>query len=90
VLLRPRYAEFLCGAADRTAGAGLPEFIARESSEFLRCGDRRMNERAAHLVDDVIPFVPVRQWVFMLPYRLRYLVAWDHRLSRAVLAIRFR
>ena len=24
-----------------------------------------MTERAAHLVDDVIPFVPVRQWVLI-------------------------
>ena len=29
-----------------------------------------MAERAAHLVDDVFPIVPVRQWVFSLPHRL--------------------
>jgi hypothetical protein len=46
-----------------------------------------MTERAAHLVDEVIPFVPVRQWVLTLPYRLRFLLAWDHGLSRAVLAV---
>jgi hypothetical protein len=49
-----------------------------------------MTERAAHLVDEVIPSVPVRQWVLTLPYRLRYLLAWDHALSRAVLAIHVR
>jgi hypothetical protein len=49
-----------------------------------------MTERAAHLVDEVIPFVPVRRWVLTLPYRLRYLVAWDHGLSRAVLAVHTR
>jgi len=27
-----------------------------------------MTERAAHLADEVIPFVPVRQWVLTLPY----------------------
>jgi hypothetical protein len=26
------------------------------------CGGRRMTERAAHLVDEVVPRVPVRQW----------------------------
>jgi Transposase zinc-binding domain len=36
------------------------------------CGGRRMTERAAHLVDEVLPWVPVRQWVLTLPYRLRY------------------
>jgi len=48
------------------------------------CGGRRMAERAAHLVDDVFPVVPVRQWVLSLPHRLRYVLAWDHALCRAV------
>jgi hypothetical protein len=43
-----------------------------------------MAERAAHLVDDVFPVVPVRQWVLSLPHRLRYVLAWDHALCRAV------
>jgi hypothetical protein len=30
------------------------------------CGGRRMAERAAHLVDQVFPVVPVRQWVLTL------------------------
>ena len=48
------------------------------------CGGRRMAERAAHLVDHVLPDVPIRQWVLSLPHRLRYLLAWDHDLCRAV------
>jgi hypothetical protein len=36
-----------------------------------------MAERAASLVDEVLPRVPVRQWVLTLPYRLRYRLAWD-------------
>jgi len=44
-----------------------------------------MTERAAHLVDAVLPSVPVRQWVLTMPYRLRYQMAWNHGLSRAVL-----
>jgi hypothetical protein len=31
-----------------------------------------MTERAAHLVDHVIPRVPVRQWMLTLPHRFRY------------------
>ena len=46
-----------------------------------------MTERAAHLVDEVLPRVPVRQWVLTVPYRLRYQMAWDHALSRAVLGV---
>ena len=51
------------------------------------CGGRRMTERAAHLVDAVLPWVPVRQWVLTMPYRLRYQMAWNHALSRAVLRV---
>jgi hypothetical protein len=43
--------------------------------------------RAAHLVDAVLPWVPVRQWVLTVPYRLRYQMAWNHGLSRAVLRV---
>ena len=44
-----------------------------------------MAEQAAHLVDAVLPFVPVRQWVLTVPHRLRYRLAFDHALIRAVL-----
>jgi hypothetical protein len=46
-----------------------------------------MTERAAHLVDYVFPDVPVRQWVLTLPPRVRYVLAWDHALCRAVVAV---
>jgi hypothetical protein len=49
-----------------------------------RCGGRRMAERSAHLIDHVFPDVAVRQWVLSLPHRLRYLLAWDQELCRAV------
>ena len=51
------------------------------------CCGRRMAEQAAHLVDGVLGGLPVRQWVLTLPYRLRYALAWDHRLCRAVLSL---
>ena len=47
------------------------------------CGVRRMVERAAHLVDHVLPNEPVRQWVLRFPSRVRYQLAWDHDLRRA-------
>jgi len=46
-----------------------------------------MTERAAHVVDHVLPRAPVRQWVLKLPFELRYRLAWDHHLCRAVLAV---
>jgi hypothetical protein len=47
-----------------------------------------MAERAAHLVEHVFPpDVPVRQWVLSVPHRLRYRLAYDHRLCRTVLGV---
>ena len=46
-----------------------------------------MAERAAHLVDHVMPLVPTRQWVLTLPYRLRYRLGYDHELCKRVLRI---
>ena len=39
------------------------------------CNGRRMAQTAAHLVDRVIPPVPVRQWVVSVPKRLRGFLA---------------
>lgn len=44
----------------------------------------------AHLLDHVFPSVPVRQWVLSLPHRIRYLLAWDHALCRAVVGVYMR
>ena len=49
------------------------------------CGGRRMADTAAHLVDRVLPAVPIRQWVLTLPYPLRYRCAYDRSLTSDVL-----
>jgi len=46
-----------------------------------------MASLAAHLVDDVLGGLPVRQWVLTTPHRLRYALAYDQRLCRRVLAV---
>ena len=51
------------------------------------CGTRRMAEAAAHLVDHVIPTVPVRQWVLSFPIPLRSLLAVHPDLLLPVLQI---
>ena len=51
------------------------------------CGARRMAETAAHLVDHVIPEVPVRQWVLSLPIPLRLLLAAQPELITPVLQV---
>jgi hypothetical protein len=49
---------------------------------------RHMAQTAAHLVDHVVPPVPVRQWVISVPKRLRGVVA-DRPRAVAVLAVTF-
>ena len=51
------------------------------------CGARRMAETAAHLVDHVIPRVPVRQWVLSFPIPLRFLLAANPHLLSPVLQV---
>jgi len=51
------------------------------------CGGRRMADTAAHLVDRVIPDVPVRQWVLSPPHALRYRLAYDPRLLAVLIRI---
>ena len=48
------------------------------------CGGRRMADTAAWLVDRVLPEVPIRQWVLMLPFALRYRMACDAERTAAV------
>jgi hypothetical protein len=51
------------------------------------CGARRMAETVAHLVDYVIPRVPVRQWVLSFPIPLRFLFASKPHLLAPVLQV---
>ena len=51
------------------------------------CSGRRMADTAARLVDDVLPRVPVRQWVLSFPYEIRYRLAYDGEWVSAVLAV---
>lgn len=49
------------------------------------CGGRRMADTAAHLVDRVLPAVPVRQWVLTVPFPLRRMMAFNAKLTSEVL-----
>jgi Putative transposase/Transposase zinc-binding domain len=81
------FARFHCDACGHDR---LVPFSCKGRGFCPSCGGRRMAERAAHLVDHVLPDVPIRQWVLSLPYRLRYLLAWDHDLCRAVVSVHAR
>jgi hypothetical protein len=60
-------------------------FSCKGRSVCPSCAGRRMNNTAAHIVDRVIPAVPVRQWVLSLPYDLRALAACDAKLLKRII-----
>jgi hypothetical protein len=48
------------------------------------CGERRMAEAAIHLVDELLPLVPVRQFVITFPVQLRLWMARSKSLCAKV------
>ncbi len=70
----------------------LVAFSCKRRGFFPSCGAKRMTQTAAHLVDNVIPHVPVRQWVRVyqvrLPIPLRLLLAAQPKLLTTVLLSR--
>jgi hypothetical protein len=73
-----RFRCFGCGTDDLVA------FSCKGRGFCPSCGGRRMAESAAHLVDHVLPWVPVRQWVLSFPWALRYVLARRPALCGAV------
>ena len=54
------------------------------------CGARRMVDSAALLVDQILPYQPMRQWVLSVPFPLRFLFASNPKVMTKALAIVYR
>ncbi len=65
-------------------------FSCKERGTCPSCAGRTMANCAAHLVDRVLPNVPIRQWVLSLPFDLRALAAKHPALVSAIDRILFR
>lgn len=65
----------------------LVAFSCKKRGFCPSCGGKRMNEVAAHLVDSVIPHVPIRQWVISFPFSVRYSLSYKPQLVTGVLSI---
>ena len=68
----------------------LVAFSCKKRGFCPSCGARRMAETAALLADEVLPEGPLRQWVFSLPYALRFLLATDPDALTLVLGAVYR
>ena len=80
-------------ARARCASCGydfLVAFSCKGRGACPSCSAKRMAETAAHLVDHVLPHVPVRQFVLSLPKRLRPYLHHRPRTASAVLHILLR
>jgi hypothetical protein len=78
-ILRLRYGE--CGHDKLLA------FSCKRRGFCPSRGARRMSQTAAHLMDHVIPHVPVRQWVLSLPIPLHVPAAAQPELVTPVLQV---
>lgn len=78
---------FLRAKCDSCAHEKLVAFSCKRRGFCPSCGVRRMVESAAHLVDEVFPKKPLRQWVVTFPFQVRFLLAQDAKLMSAVLRV---
>ena len=62
----------------------LVAFSCKKRGFCPSCGAKRMAETAAHLVENIIPRVKVRQYVLSVPIPLRYWMASDKKLLAKV------
>ncbi|WP_413580750.1 transposase zinc-binding domain-containing protein [Bdellovibrio sp. HCB288] len=67
--------------------SGIIPFSCKRRGFCPSCCARRMNDEAAHLVDAVIPEIPVRQWVLSFPFKMRFLMARNQGLMNKALKI---
>jgi ribosomal protein S27E len=54
------------------------------------CGARRMADSAALLVDEILPYQRMRQWVLSVPFPLRFLFASNPKAMTRALGIAYR
>jgi hypothetical protein len=75
---------------DDCAAERLVAFSCKGRGVCPSCNARRMVEVAAHLNDQVLPPLPIRQWVLSVPKRIRPFFHHDPALAGAVLRVLLR
>jgi hypothetical protein len=72
-------------ACSRCGHSMVVAFSCKRRGFCPSCTGRRSADVAAHMVDDVFPEVPIRQWVCSFPWSLRTPLGYDRRLCAAVM-----
>jgi hypothetical protein len=83
-ILAHGFARFHCGHCQKDK---LVAYSCKGRTVCPSCTGRRMADSAKHLVENVIPDVPVRQWVLSLPYKHRFILSSDKKLLSLILGI---
>ena len=78
------FARVRCGSCGDEHLVG---FSCKRRGVCPSCTTRRAVDAAAHLVDAVLPQVPMRQWVLSLPIKVRWVLARRPGLVGRVLAV---
>jgi len=78
---------FLRAKCESCNNEQLVAFSCKRRGFCPSCGGRRMSESAIHLVDEVLPIKPVRQWVISFPIQIRLLLAVRPKIMSEVLNI---
>ena len=76
---------FLRVFCDGCSESRLVPFSCKRRNVCGSCMGRRMCDFAAHLVDYVMPKIPVRQWVLTVPHDLRFRMAFAPKVAGLVL-----
>ena len=83
-LLCHGFARLKCGSCDETR---LVAFSCKGRGFCPSCLGRKMSATAAHLIEDVLPPVDLRQWVLTVPFAWRKRLGYDGRLMSALTRI---
>ena len=78
---------FLRAKCESCNNEHLVAFSCKRRGFCPSCGGRRMSESAIHLVDEVLPIKPIRQWVISFPIQIRLLLAVRPKIMSEVLNI---
>lgn len=78
---------FLRAKCESCSHEHLVAFSCKKRGFCPSCCGRRMSESAIHLVDEVLPIKPIRQWVISFPIQIRLLLAVQPKIMSEVLKI---
>jgi len=78
---------FLRSKCEKCPNEHLVAFSCKRRGFCPSCGGRRMAESAIHLVDEVLPIKPIRQWVLSFPFQIRLILAVRPKIMSEVLNV---